>query len=304
MNQPARRPRSRGQRAHPHAPPQSSRDAKGKGELHHPTSGTLARLPGSRDKTHTNPKTKWTTQSQKSLTQQNQLQLQLENLHTLISQCKANIRRSQEKARDQLQQIATGRGGLAQINLTDALTEQKTEKEKQKAYQAHARQLESQIQILTHPTPSQKALRLHNQNLLAKLARHRLKTDRHIDHITHHLIKALQQRQETTTLMRHAADKIQFTFLHDGIDSQRYEQLLTSLPSQPQAPNSQIWLEWLLGRNTKTHRVRHDFTLSETLARPGGPTNPDHTVHLHETEAQSLLSTNDPPIHPHEPNES
>lgn len=209
--------------------------------------------------------TRGSLRSQASLIKEHRLKQQSETQQRMIGYAEKGIAELESECSDLAHSCAV-QGPVWRSRLNDRLTKLDGDKRVLAAHKKHLKALESQIAEL-QPTSAQREERTKNQSRFASLVRARLATDNLLAEAVDRLFSLLQQRQDLTLQMLECARLIDLRVGEDKLDSGRFDELASALPSAL-LKQSREWVARFLGepRETATYTAIEETTLVETLA--------------------------------------
>ncbi len=209
---------------------------------------------------------KWSERSQASCQREAEIQKRLDN-------CSARIRNDQrllKAAEENLERLT--RSAILGSNefsamIPSAAREIEDRKLRIAIFERERVKIQAEIDAVRTVSPAEAKERRDNQTALAMLATERLEVDRALADTFAAALALLQERAGMTNRMLALCRKIDFTLAFDGLDSDRFDAVAASLPSDLIAKSEQ-WVRWLTGVEQGEAYVVADETLvlPETLA--------------------------------------
>lgn len=239
--------------------------------------------------------------SQKSIKAQWRLESDLKTAKAQLSLWTRNLAKAKEGVVRQTQQVSAGRGASHSV-LESYVQDVGKAEQMIAAFKSQVANLQSQIDALM-PDAAKAAERAEQQNILAGRLLARLELDRKLDAALETVRGILEYRKQMTSEMREAAIALDFN-REVGLDDQRFETLLRTLPSD-MARESQKWGIWFLGQeDDRTPCTIHggQAVLPETLASHNAFCSGDcvNLTKAEEKEIERIMDSYAPPQPPRE----
>lgn len=209
---------------------------------------------------------KFSARSQASFQREARLRDQLSEVQRRISYDQRILSDAQREL-DRLMNSASLGSSAASEGVPETLERIARQKAVIEAFEGQRTKIQAQIDAVGAVSPAEAKERVANQTALAKLAVERLEVDRMLASTVQMVRNLLEKRSEITDGMLALMRKIEFTLSFDGLDKDRFDNLLKSLPADVEG-KSKAWVCWFLGENQQTerHSVRDEtVTFAETL---------------------------------------
>ena len=174
---------------------------------------------------------RFTPRGQVSLRKQRQLEEQLRNCQTQMTQCERRLNDHESAARSHIK-AHVANSSVNPAWLEGAVTAAEVERRELAAYKEHAASLRSQIRDLKHPSPSQAAKRRAHQLALCKIAANRLELDHKLGRVIDDLRRLLTRRAALSEKMRAEAIAVELSNTNDALHDHRFDSLWAALPEE------------------------------------------------------------------------
>ncbi len=236
----------------------------------------------------------YSARSQRSMLDEERLRGELAEIGKLVQYTERKKAEAEQlKARYLKLAAEGGRSGHDSLTLARGLQELEDARRVLAAYDEQRKAIEARIAGLAL-SPAQVVERRERQNYVAQLTDERHKKDQHIDGALKAVRRLLQERRELSAKIQKSADAAEITPGADGLDAQRFDELLAALP-EDLLTESNRWAGWFLGTQSAKPYVVRDrlLVLPETLASHGVYCFGER-VELSDEQARELLREDRP----------